>query len=142
VRQPRTGGSRRTRWVEDIRTLWNQSEFCGAVRRFPFTSGILRTAFELWQELHLTEVLFLPPAVRRIAPRTRAKPELRLAMVRAAVAGQAGFVVDDREVRRTRTFILRLIPSPSATASIRIAPCVCSWEWMHFWDCRTGIAGA
>jgi nicotinate-nucleotide adenylyltransferase len=67
----------------------------------PIHFGHLRTAFELWQALHLTEVRFLPTGSPPHRSETRANAELRLAMVRAAVEGQAGFVVDDREVRRT-----------------------------------------
>ena len=67
----------------------------------PIHVGHLRTAFELWQALHLNEVRFLPTGNPPHRSETRANAELRLAMVRAAVAGQAGFVVDDREVRRT-----------------------------------------
>ncbi len=67
----------------------------------PIHVGHLRTAFELWQALHLTEVRFLPTGNPPHRSETRANAELRLAMVRAAVEGQAGFVVDDREVRRT-----------------------------------------
>jgi len=67
----------------------------------PIHYGHLRTAFELWQSLRLTQVLFLPTGnpPHREAP--LAPSELRLEMVRAAVAGQAGFAVDDREIRRS-----------------------------------------
>jgi len=67
----------------------------------PIHYGHLRTAFELWQELRLAEVRFLPAGnpPHRLAPHVSA--ELRLAMVRAAVADEKCFVVDDREVRRT-----------------------------------------
>jgi nicotinate-nucleotide adenylyltransferase len=46
-------------------------------------------------------VRFLPTGNPPHRSETRANAELRLAMVRAAVEGQSGFVVDDREVRRT-----------------------------------------
>ncbi|HEY6483205.1 MAG TPA: nicotinate-nucleotide adenylyltransferase [Steroidobacteraceae bacterium] len=67
----------------------------------PIHYGHLRTAFELWQELHLSEVRFLPTGSppHREAPYVSA--ELRLQMVQAAVAEEPAFVVDDREVRRT-----------------------------------------
>jgi nicotinate-nucleotide adenylyltransferase len=60
----------------------------------PIHYGHLRTAFELWQ------LLFLPSGnpPHREAP--LASSELRLEMVRAAVAGQPDFAVDDREIRR------------------------------------------
>jgi nicotinate-nucleotide adenylyltransferase len=67
----------------------------------PIHFGHLRTAFELWQSLRLAEVRFMPTGnpPHREAP--LAEGQLRVDMVRAAVAGQSGFVVDDREIRRT-----------------------------------------
>ncbi|HEY3809602.1 MAG TPA: nicotinate-nucleotide adenylyltransferase [Steroidobacteraceae bacterium] len=67
----------------------------------PIHYGHLRTAFELWQALKLAQVRFLPTGnpPHREAP--LASSELRLEMVRAAVAGQPGFAVDDREIRRS-----------------------------------------
>jgi nicotinate-nucleotide adenylyltransferase len=67
----------------------------------PIHYGHLRTAYELWQELHLTEVRFLPTGSPPHRDRPYASPELRLRMVQAAVADEPAFVVDDREVRRT-----------------------------------------
>jgi len=67
----------------------------------PIHYGHLRTAFELWQSLHLAEVRFLPTGNPPHRAELQASAELRLAMVRAAVAGQPAFVVDDREVRRS-----------------------------------------
>ena len=67
----------------------------------PLHYGHLRTAFELWQALKLAEVRFMPTG----SPPHREQPlspaQLRLEMVKAAVADQPAFVVDDREVRRT-----------------------------------------
>src|ERR1700752_4937232 len=67
----------------------------------PIHYGHLRTAFELWQELRLAEIRFMPTGSPPHREQTYATPELRLAMVEAAVASQPAFVVDDREVRRT-----------------------------------------
>jgi len=67
----------------------------------PIHCGHLRTAFELWQELRLAEVRFLPTGSAPHRARLYASPERRLQMVRAAVADQPSFVVDDREVRRS-----------------------------------------
>jgi nicotinate-nucleotide adenylyltransferase len=67
----------------------------------PIHFGHLRTAFELQQTLGLTEVRFLPTGNPPHRDQPLADANLRLAMVRAAVADQANFVVDDREVRRT-----------------------------------------
>lgn len=66
----------------------------------PIHFGHLRTGFELWQELGLGELRWLPTGNPGHREPPIADPGLRLAMVRAAVADQPGFVVDDREVRR------------------------------------------
>src|SRR5919106_983706 len=66
----------------------------------PIHFGHLRTAFELLQALKLNEIRFMPagnPPHREV---TVASPAERFAMVEAAIAGQPGFVVDDREIRR------------------------------------------
>jgi nicotinate-nucleotide adenylyltransferase len=67
----------------------------------PIHYGHLRTAFELWQELRLDEVRFLPTGSPPHREQVYASPEMRLEMVKAAVASQSAFVVDDREMRRT-----------------------------------------
>jgi hypothetical protein len=90
----------------------------------PIHVGHLRTAFELWQELRLAEVRFIPTGNPPHREQLNAPAELRVAMVKAAVADQPAFVVDDREVRRTGT-----------------ARCVCCWVWMLFSVCRTGTGG-
>jgi len=66
----------------------------------PIHYGHLRTAFELWQTLKLAEVRFMPSGNPPHRVRTLADAALRVQMVRAAVADQPAFVVDDREVRR------------------------------------------
>ncbi len=67
----------------------------------PIHFGHLRTAFELQQALKLGELRFLPTGNPPHRDSTQADAAQRLAMVRAAVADQPGFTVDDREVRRT-----------------------------------------
>jgi nicotinate-nucleotide adenylyltransferase len=67
----------------------------------PIHYGHLRTAFELWQLLRLEQVRFLPTGNPPHRESSLAPAELRLSMVRAAIAGQAAFVVDDREMRRS-----------------------------------------
>ena len=67
----------------------------------PIHYGHLRTAFELRQLLRLTEVRFLPTGNPPHREQTIANAELRLRMVRAAVAGEPAFTVDDREMRRS-----------------------------------------
>src|SRR6202047_3890587 len=67
----------------------------------PIHCGHLRTAFELGRRRRWPEVPFLPPAAPPHRAQLYASPERRLQMVRAAVADQPSFVVDDREVRRS-----------------------------------------
>lgn len=66
----------------------------------PIHFGHLRTAFELLQALRLSEMRFMPAGNPPHREQTVANAELRLAMVQAAVEGQPGFTVDDREVKR------------------------------------------
>jgi nicotinate-nucleotide adenylyltransferase len=66
----------------------------------PIHFGHLRTALDVMQVIGLQQVRFIPlhRAVHRDQPETPA--ELRLQMVQAAIAGESGFVADDRELRR------------------------------------------
>jgi nicotinate-nucleotide adenylyltransferase len=66
----------------------------------PIHFGHLRTAFELTQALELAELRFVPAGNPPHRDVPLADAALRLEMVRAAIAGQPGFTVDDREVRR------------------------------------------
>jgi len=67
----------------------------------PIHYGHLRTAFELLQALRLQQVRFVPTGNPPHREQMLADAEQRLEMVRVAVAGQSGFTVDDREVRRS-----------------------------------------
>ncbi len=67
----------------------------------PIHYGHLRTAFELLQALRLGEVRFMPNGDPPHREQMIASTEQRLAMVKAAIAGQAGFTLDDRETRRS-----------------------------------------
>ena len=67
----------------------------------PIHNAHLRTAFELREALRLAEVRFLPSGNPPHREQPLATAEMRLALVRAAVADQPGFTVDDREVRRS-----------------------------------------
>ncbi len=66
----------------------------------PIHYGHLRPALELLETLELAEVRFIPCRI----PAHRATPlitaEQRLTLAQLATAGQPGFVVDDRELRR------------------------------------------
>ncbi len=67
----------------------------------PIHYGHLRSAFELLQALALHEVRFVPcgdPPHRGV---TFASAGQRLRLVELAIAGQDGFVADDRELRRS-----------------------------------------
>jgi len=72
----------------------------------PIHFGHLRTALELLNHLHLSEVRFTPCGQPPHGKTPTASAALRLDMVKAAVAGQPGFVVDERELHR---------PGPSYT---------------------------
>jgi len=66
----------------------------------PIHFGHLRPALDILQDLSLQEIRFVPlrVAVHRTQPEATAAQ--RLAMLRRAVAGQPGFVVDERELAR------------------------------------------
>jgi nicotinate-nucleotide adenylyltransferase len=67
----------------------------------PIHYGHLRTAFELLHALRLSEMRFMPAGNPPHRDITVASAEERLAMVQAATRDQPGFVVDDREIRRS-----------------------------------------
>ena len=66
----------------------------------PIHYGHLRSAFEILQALRFDEVRFIPCGDPPHRGNTVADAELRYRMVSAAIAGQDGFVSDDRELRR------------------------------------------
>ncbi len=66
----------------------------------PIHFGHLRTAFEILQAVRLQEVRFVPAADPPHREPPRVDAARRLEFVRAAVADQPGFVVDDREISR------------------------------------------
>lgn len=66
----------------------------------PIHYGHLRTAFEMLQALRFEEVRFMPCGSPPHRSESIAHADLRLEMVRVAINGQAGFVVDDRELQR------------------------------------------
>jgi nicotinate-nucleotide adenylyltransferase len=66
----------------------------------PIHYAHLRTAFELQQALRLKEIRFLPAGNPPHRDQPFADAKTRLQMVELAVAGQPGFLVDDREVRK------------------------------------------
>ena len=67
----------------------------------PIHFGHLRTALELLRELRLAEVRFTPCGRPPHGKMPVASAAFRLDMVKTAVAGQPGFVVDERELNRS-----------------------------------------
>lgn len=66
----------------------------------PIHLGHLRPALEILEALHLEQLRFIPcgqPPHRQPAVASGAQ---RLAMLQLAIAGQSGFVADDRELQR------------------------------------------
>jgi nicotinate-nucleotide adenylyltransferase len=74
----------------------------------PVHFGHLRTAFEVRQLAKLDEVAFLPTGQPPHREMPDASAEIRARMLRAAIAGQDGFSVDERELGR---------PGPSYTVT-------------------------
>ncbi len=66
----------------------------------PIHYGHLRSAYELLQDLRLSEVRFVPSAAPPHRGGTFAPAELRYRMVEVAIADQAGFAIDDCEFQR------------------------------------------
>ena len=66
----------------------------------PIHFGHLRTALDVAEMMNLEQVRFIPAGIPPHRDRPVASAEQRLAMVELAIADQAGFVVDAREIRR------------------------------------------
>jgi nicotinate-nucleotide adenylyltransferase len=66
----------------------------------PIHNGHLRTAFELAECLGLERVLFIPAADPPHRPVPRVPASRRLELVRAAIADEPRFLLDERELRR------------------------------------------
>lgn len=66
----------------------------------PIHYGHLRTAFELLQALNFEEIRFMPCGNPPHRDQAHANAEFRFEMVAAAIEGQHGFVIDDRELSR------------------------------------------
>lgn len=67
----------------------------------PIHFGHLRVALDVYQALALSELRFLPLNIAVHRQQPQASAEQRCAMVDAAIAGEPGFRVDDRELSRT-----------------------------------------
>ena len=66
----------------------------------PIHFGHLRSALEICESLSLKEIRFIPCRIPPHRGEPLADPMQRLAMVRAALAGQPDMVLDDREIKR------------------------------------------
>lgn len=67
----------------------------------PIHIGHLRTALDLYETLGLDEVRLIPARVPPHREPPRLSPAQRLALLKAAVDGQPGLVVDSRELQRS-----------------------------------------
>ena len=67
----------------------------------PIHYGHLRTAFEMLQALRFEQVRFVPCGDPPHRGTTFADAAVRFEMVRLAIESQPGFVIDDREIRRS-----------------------------------------
>ncbi len=67
----------------------------------PVHTGHLRPALELFEILQLEELRLIPAGTPPHRRPPRASAAQRLAMLRRAIAGQAGFQLDERETRRS-----------------------------------------
>lgn len=67
----------------------------------PIHYGHLRAGLEVMEDLHLQALHILPSHVPPHRPQPLASPAQRLAMVELAIAGQAGWVLDRRELQRS-----------------------------------------
>jgi nicotinate-nucleotide adenylyltransferase len=66
----------------------------------PIHIGHLRTAYELLNHFDLAQIRFVPCRSPPHQKSPYASTDLRLAMLRGAVAGSGNFIVDDREFHR------------------------------------------
>ena len=66
----------------------------------PIHFGHLRSALEICESLGLKEIRFVPCRIPPHRDEPLADPMQRLAMVRAALAGQPDMILDDREIKR------------------------------------------
>lgn len=91
----------------------------------PIHYGHLRPALEVLEGLKLAEVRFIPcrVPVHRDAPQVT--PEQRLALLRLALADQAGLVADDRELRRdTPSYMMDTLLALRAEVGAEVALCL------------------
>jgi len=66
----------------------------------PVHIGHLRTAYELLHEVDMEQINFVPCGLPPHQKSPTASADVRLSMLRTAIEGIAGFVVDERELNR------------------------------------------
>lgn len=66
----------------------------------PIHIGHLRLALEIYQGVGLDKVILMPSGVPPHRPPPVASATQRLALVKAAITGEAGLAIDERELRR------------------------------------------
>ena len=66
----------------------------------PIHHGHLRAALEAYQRLQLAEIHFVPCFKHAFTKSLQANASQRLQMVKLAIAGQPGFLVDNREIKQ------------------------------------------
>ncbi|MCC6207849.1 MAG: nicotinate-nucleotide adenylyltransferase [Gammaproteobacteria bacterium] len=101
----------------------------------------LRCALEVRQALRLAEVRFLPCRQPPHRPAPTAGPAQRLAMLRLALEGQAGFSIDERELRRagpsymvdTLTSLREELPGQSLCLILGVDAFIQLHTW-HRWE--------
>lgn len=70
----------------------------------PVHNGHLLVAMAACEELQLARVFFIPAAQSPFKPETKAAPaEMRLRLLRLALAGKTNYEVDDQEIKRGGT---------------------------------------
>lgn len=104
----------------------------------PIHNAHLRTALELLDTLDLAEVRFVPVGQPPHRDPPAVSADRRLAMVKLAIAGQPGFVADDRELRRPGpSYMVETLESLRAELGDDIPLCLVlgtdAFDHLHRW---------
>jgi nicotinate-nucleotide adenylyltransferase len=113
----------------------------------PVHHGHLRTALEVVEACRLSELRLMPCATPPHRPPAHAPAELRLRMLKAAVADEPRFTVDERELHRQgpsytvdSLALLRAEVGPRPLCLILGADAFLALESWHRWREITGLA--
>ena len=89
----------------------------------PVHFGHLRMALELHENLAMEKILFVPCRIPVHKEKVYANVDDRLAMLQLAIAGQPGFVIDEREIRRdTSSYMVLTLESLREEAKYTLKP--------------------